>query len=112
MEGERLHTISVSVCPDSYLIIPVRIDTDDEIGGCAPWTRQRGSLTPAQSDVLYRHAAAFRDVAEQIRALARGEFTSADLGGDDAAAPLPPDKNVRIAHRRDVRCTGGRVYWW
>src|SRR5690348_8162115 len=79
MDRERLHTISVSVCPDSYLVIPVRADARDDGDDRAPRTCRRASLTPAQGDVLYRHAAAFRDVAEQIRALARGDFTGVDL---------------------------------
>jgi len=112
MDRERLHTISVSVCPDSYLVIPVRADARDDGDDRAPRTCRRASLTPAQGDVLYRHAAAFRDVAEQIRALARGDFTGVDLGGDDEGSLPPTDKTVSNFHRRDVRCTGGRVYWW
>ena len=105
MDRERLHTISVSVCPDSYLVIPVRADARDDGDVRAP-------RTPAQGDVLYRPAAAFRVVAEQIRALARGDFTGGDLGGDDEGSLPPTDKTVSNFPRRDVRCTGGRVYWW
>jgi hypothetical protein len=111
MEIVRLHTLSVAINPASCLLIPVSIDADDPGGERAPRTQQRGSLTPAQSNMLFRHAAASLDVAEQVRALAHGAFTDADVGGDDDESPLPDDI-VSLARCRAARCTGGRVYWW
>jgi hypothetical protein len=112
MEIVRLHTVSVHIHPDSYLVIPLRIDAGDASGDRAPLTWRRASLTPAQGDVLYREAAAFREVAEQVRALARGGFAVTDLGGDAEELPSHPDEIVSVADHREVRCTGGRVYWW
>jgi hypothetical protein len=111
MEIVRLHALSVALHSTSYLLIPVAIEADDPGGERAPWTRQRGSLTAAQSDVLFRQAAASLDVAEQVRALAHGAFTDADLGGDDEES-FSPDDIVSRVRWRAVRCTGGRVYWW
>ncbi|HEY7908538.1 MAG TPA: hypothetical protein VIC60_06665 [Thermomicrobiales bacterium] len=111
MEIVRLHTISVALHATSYLLIPVAIEAGDPSDDRAPWTRQRGSLTAAQSDVLCRHMAASLDVVEQVRALAHGAFTDADLGGDDEESS-PPDDIVSLVRWCAVRCTGGRVYWW
>jgi hypothetical protein len=55
--------------------------------------------------------AASLDVVEQVRALAHGAFTDADLGGDDEESS-PPDDIVSLVRWCAVRCTGGRVYWW
>jgi hypothetical protein len=111
MEIVRLHTVSVALHSTSYLLIPIAIDARDPSDDGAPWPRQRGSLTAAQSDVLFRQAAASLDVAEQVRALARGEFTDADVGGNDEESS-PPDEIVSLLRWRAVQCTGGRVYWW
>ena len=111
MEIVRLHTISVALHSTSYLLIPIAIDAGDLGGDRAPWTRQRGSLTAAQGDVLFRQAAASLDVVEQVRALAHGVFTDADLGGDDEES-FSPDDIVSLVRWRSVRCTGGRAYWW
>jgi hypothetical protein len=111
MEIVRLHALSVALHSTSYLLIPVAIEADDPGGERAPWARQRGSLTAAQGDVLFRQAAASLDVAEQVRALAHGAFTDADLGGDEESS-FSPDDIVSRVRWRAVRCTGGRVYWW
>lgn len=111
MEIVRLHTISVPLDSTSYLLVPVAIDAGEADGDRARCTRQHGSLTPAQSAVLFCHAVASPDVAEQVRALAHGEFTDADVGGDREELSTPDDV-VSFVHWRRIRCTGGRVYWW
>jgi hypothetical protein len=111
MDTGRFHTVSVPIYPVSCLIISVPLDADAPHDDRGPWTPLRGSLTPAQGDALFRHATASLDVAEQVRALAHGAFTGADVGGvGEEDAPL--DETVSVARWRTARCTGGRAYWW
>jgi hypothetical protein len=111
MDIVRLHTISVALHSSSYLLIPVTIESGDPSDNRASWTRHRGALTQAQGDVLFRYAEASLAVAEQVRALAHGIFSDADLGGE-AGDSLPSDDIVSRVGWGATRCTGGRVYWW
>ncbi len=113
MTPNQLYTVCVRFHHDFCLIIPVRIGAGEDVPDHAPWTQMRGPLTLAQSEVLCRHAMAFRDVAEQVRDLARGRFDAADLDDDCVAGHDPPRDDRRAGgNARDVRCYGGRVYWW
>jgi hypothetical protein len=111
MDTGRFHTVSVRIYPLSCLIIPVPLDAGVPPDDRAPWTPLRGSLTPAQGEMLLRHTLVSLDVAEQVRALARGAFTGADVGGE-REEEAPPDTTVGIDRWRTARCTGGRAYWW
>jgi hypothetical protein len=113
MKIVRLHTVSVHIRSSSSLVIPVPIEVGyvrETISDSAEWSSRCGSLTPAQGDVLYRQVASHPDVVEQVRALAMGNFTDADLGDGDEEWPPHPDEIVNIPQQRAVRRTGGRVY--
>lgn len=83
METTRQRTIAVNFGKDAVVEVTVRAGDADELADYARWAGNHATHTEVQRDAVMFHLAASPEVAEQLRALVRG-----DIGYDERHDPL------------------------